>query len=80
MTQLTQKLPTLGGDCADQHGSLDIFYINNIKSFEYDIQDFDWNNKSILGKGSFADVYKSEIIRKKRPVALKVFTLFKVTH
>ncbi|XP_052782313.1 uncharacterized protein LOC128218694 [Mya arenaria] len=70
--QLKEKLPSLCNDCADMHGELDIFYINNIMKFDYDISEFDWHGKQPLGSGSFADVFRSEIVKKGRPVALKV--------
>lgn len=76
MTQIREKLPTLAGDCADQHGNLDIFYINNIMYFEFTIEDLDWENKRRLGKGSFAEVFSSVIKRNKKPVALKVCIFF----
>jgi len=58
--------------CAETHGELDIFYVNEIMDFDYKLQELDWENKTMLGKGSFAEVYKSEIKRKRKPVALKV--------
>ncbi|WAR28741.1 DUSTY-like protein [Mya arenaria] len=60
--QLKEKLPSLCNDCADMHGELDIFYINNIMKFDYDISEFDWHGKHPLGSGSFADVFRSEIV------------------
>lgn len=75
MTKIQERLPTLARECADQHGSLDIFYINNIMDFEYDIKDLDWEHRKWLGGGSFAEVYKTEMKRKKRTVALKVDAL-----
>ncbi|WAR28800.1 DUSTY-like protein [Mya arenaria] len=60
--QLKEKLPSLCNDCADMHGELDIFYINNIMKFDYDISEFDWHGKQPLGSGSFADVFRSEIV------------------
>jgi len=70
--QMRETLPDLLIRCADQHGGLNIFYINDIVKFDYDLQDLDWDNKSPLGEGSFAQVYKCEIKRKQRPVAVKV--------
>lgn len=72
MTKLKEKLPALAGECAEQHGSVDIFYITNIMKFEYDIEDLEWKDKRVLGSGSFATVFESKIIRKDRCVALKV--------
>lgn len=69
---LRETLPDLLCRCADQHGCLDIFYINDIMKFDYDLQEIDWEEKTSLGEGSFAQVYKSEIKRKKRQVAIKV--------
>ncbi|XP_052782683.1 uncharacterized protein LOC128218949 [Mya arenaria] len=80
--QLKEKLPSLCNDCADKHGELNIFYINNIMKFDYDISEFDWHGKQPLesgwrekqklGSGTFADVFRAEILQKHRPVALKV--------
>lgn len=71
--QMRETLPDLLCRCAEQHGSLNIFYINDIVKFDYDLQELDWDNKQCLGEGSFAQVYKCEIKRKQRPVAVKVF-------
>lgn len=70
--EIKEKLPTLATDCADLHGSLDIFYVNKIMKFDFDLEELDWNNKQFLGSGSFAEVFSSELKRKRRPVALKV--------
>ncbi|WAR28799.1 hypothetical protein MAR_014503 [Mya arenaria] len=40
--QFIKNLPSLCNDFADRHDDLDIFYINNIMKFDYDITEFDW--------------------------------------
>ncbi|XP_052218925.1 uncharacterized protein LOC127836366 isoform X4 [Dreissena polymorpha] len=70
--EIKEKLPSLATDCADLHGSLDIFYVNKIMKFDFDLEELDWANKQFLGSGSFAEVFSSELKRKRRPVALKV--------
>ncbi|XP_052785199.1 uncharacterized protein LOC128220735 [Mya arenaria] len=72
LKEMQQVLPTLNMECTELHGTLDIFYINEIMEFDFDIQELDWDNKVPLGRGSFAEVYKSELKRKRQPVAVKV--------
>ncbi|KAH3807984.1 hypothetical protein DPMN_136332 [Dreissena polymorpha] len=70
--EINEKLPSLVTDCADLHGSLDIFYVNKIMKFDFDLEELDWANKQFLRSGLFAEVFSSELKRKRRPVALKV--------
>ena len=62
-------------DTSELLGELDIFYVNEIMKFDYKVEELAWDNKTELGSGSFAKVYKTRIKRKDRPVAIKVYYL-----
>ncbi|XP_053403458.1 uncharacterized protein LOC123556064 [Mercenaria mercenaria] len=72
--RLKEKLPELVGETADLLGKLDIFYINEIMKFDYELSEMEWKDKKVLGSGSFAQVYKTTIKKNDRPVAIKVST------
>jgi hypothetical protein len=59
-------------ESAELLGQLDIFYINDIMKFDFELSELEWNDKKELGSGSFAKVYTSKLTRKNRPVAIKV--------
>ncbi|KAL3851674.1 hypothetical protein ACJMK2_015401 [Sinanodonta woodiana] len=73
---LKEILPDLLRKGRSLQGSLDIFYVENIMKFDYELGDLDWDrSKPRLGKGSFADVYLAKLIKgmpEPVPVALKV--------
>lgn len=50
---------------------LDILYVNELMRWDYDVSEIDIGPEK-LGHGSFADVFKAVIKRKKRPVAAKI--------
>ncbi|XP_045166452.2 uncharacterized protein LOC123529922 [Mercenaria mercenaria] len=57
-------------------GQLDLFYVNYIMVFDFQLEDIIWDHgEAPVGSGSFADVYIAELKtnrRGKAPVALKV--------
>jgi serine/threonine protein kinase len=59
-------------ESAELLGQLDIFYINDIMKFDFELSELEWKDKKELGSGSFAKVYKSKLTRENRPVAIKV--------
>lgn len=68
----TEKMPKLEDSSTKLLSKLDICYINNIKKFDFDLSEIDWEKRKRIGSGSFADVFEAFIRQKKRPVALKV--------
>ncbi|XP_060573771.1 uncharacterized protein LOC132731583 isoform X3 [Ruditapes philippinarum] len=72
--RLKEQLPGLVNESAELLGQLDIFYINDIMQFDFELSELEWNDKKELGSGSFAKVYTSKLTRKNRPVAIKVAT------
>lgn len=70
--KLREKLPEQLSESSELLGKLDIFFINNIMKFDFELSELDWDHKTFLGRGSFAEVYKSRLVAKNRPVALKV--------
>ncbi|XP_060593365.1 uncharacterized protein LOC132747852 [Ruditapes philippinarum] len=40
--------------------------------FDYELSELEWKDKKELGSGAYAEVYKSKLKKKDRPVALKV--------
>ncbi|KAK3592500.1 hypothetical protein CHS0354_026621 [Potamilus streckersoni] len=73
---LKEILPDLLRKGRSLQGEVDIFYVENIMKFDYELEDLEWDrSKPRLGKGSFADVYLAKIIKgmpEPVPVALKV--------
>jgi hypothetical protein len=57
-------------------GQLDLFYVNYVMVFDFQLEDLRWDgNDPPIGSGSFADVYIAEMKTTRRsnlPVALKV--------
>ncbi|XP_060573745.1 uncharacterized protein LOC132731570 [Ruditapes philippinarum] len=72
--RMMYKLPNLVNEIAELLGQLDIFYINDIMKFDFELSELEWQNKMELGNGRFAKVYKSKLTRNNRPIAIKVAT------
>ncbi|KAL4220339.1 hypothetical protein ACF0H5_020746 [Mactra antiquata] len=69
---LKEKLPVFVENYSYQKSSLDIFFINDVMSFDYEPTDLRWSYEKRLGSGSFADVYAGKELKKGRSVALKI--------
>jgi len=75
-TNLRDLFPRLIRDSHVYLGQCDIFYVNFIMKFDYDLSELIWDQHNPpVGSGSFADVYIANIKSSRQgtiPVALKV--------
>ncbi|KAH3892636.1 uncharacterized protein LOC127858136 [Dreissena polymorpha] len=73
---LREMFPKLLNDSHTLLGQCDIFYVNHIMQFDYDLSDLIWDRQTRpVGSGSFADVYIASCRSERHgvfPVALKV--------
>ncbi|KAL3853547.1 hypothetical protein ACJMK2_017082 [Sinanodonta woodiana] len=77
---LADEYPRMLTKGANLQGRLDLFYVNSIMKFDYQLSDIVWGKDSApIGSGSFADVYLAQLKEGGKsessliPVALKVF-------